>query len=433
VRSLKEQLSDRSHFEHEDEVRDTIHAILASLFHPQPAAQASSQKQDSSSPTSKAEASKGKGKSTIPVESPTAAPEREPTPRDIQSALDTIANIEASFHALEADFTMPRALDFDANNANNAKASNANDDAANAVPPSPTLTYTSTNAPIHNYTYALSQLLTQLDAVESLGNGALRARRKEVVGLIERELESVEGQVEMKGRMLRRASSGLGVAVETQRKEAKSAVVEPQAATDVQPYDVEPESATDTQTPVQPVDHQPADTQPAAADTHAADIQPADHQSAVQSAADTGTPGVDVPASVKAIELSLDLLPAYEDVIVADTNTNTATTTADSVVTAPELETESAGHTFTIPVLTETPSTPDRLDRLDGLSLPVPVPSGPESSTAAEPILEPEAAGTFLLPVDSAPSSPATSAGAVDEDLVVVDSDRDVWSEMDDA
>jgi len=59
----------------------------------------------------------------------------------------------------------------------------------------PRLAYNPTNASIHAYEHALSELLTKLDAVESFGFRGIRERRKEVVVQIEKELEELEKKV----------------------------------------------------------------------------------------------------------------------------------------------------------------------------------------------------------------------------------------------
>lgn len=54
------------------------------------------------------------------------------------------------------------------------------------------LTYTSVNAPVHAYVDALEKLLIQLDGIQSEGCKRVKERRKEVVHLVESELEKVE-------------------------------------------------------------------------------------------------------------------------------------------------------------------------------------------------------------------------------------------------
>jgi len=59
----------------------------------------------------------------------------------------------------------------------------------------PRLVFNATNAPIHAYEHALSELLTRLDTVESFGFRGIRELRKEVVVQIEKELETLEKRV----------------------------------------------------------------------------------------------------------------------------------------------------------------------------------------------------------------------------------------------
>jgi len=59
----------------------------------------------------------------------------------------------------------------------------------------PRLAFNPTNAPIHAYEHALSELLTKLDTVESFGFRGIRELRKEVVVQIEKELEALEKRV----------------------------------------------------------------------------------------------------------------------------------------------------------------------------------------------------------------------------------------------
>ena len=59
----------------------------------------------------------------------------------------------------------------------------------------PRLAFNPTNAPIHAYEHALSELLTKLDTVESFGFRGIRELRKEVVVRIETELEALEKRV----------------------------------------------------------------------------------------------------------------------------------------------------------------------------------------------------------------------------------------------
>ncbi|CAG8762121.1 17026_t:CDS:1, partial [Acaulospora colombiana] len=59
----------------------------------------------------------------------------------------------------------------------------------------PRLAYNSTNASIHAYEHALSELLSKLDGIESHGFKGVREARKQLVVKIERELEDLEKQI----------------------------------------------------------------------------------------------------------------------------------------------------------------------------------------------------------------------------------------------
>jgi hypothetical protein len=65
----------------------------------------------------------------------------------------------------------------------------------------PTLAYTSNNAPLHNYMHGLSQLIAWLDTVESYGLDSVREKRREVVNLIEDELQDVQSEVDRMGKL----------------------------------------------------------------------------------------------------------------------------------------------------------------------------------------------------------------------------------------
>lgn len=84
------------------------------------------------------------------------------------------------FEDLKSRFTFPAALDI---------SDCGSGDGSGTVPK---LLYTPRNAPVHAYEEALVNLLVELDAVESGGDGRVREVRRGVVGNIERELGEVE-------------------------------------------------------------------------------------------------------------------------------------------------------------------------------------------------------------------------------------------------
>jgi hypothetical protein len=135
-----------------------------------------------------AQASRSVNPTPIPVASTSAAPApaapAEPTEAHWSNAIKrtrsvaAISQISRTFESLKRTFTFP------AGPLTPAEGSEA-----------PRLAFNSTNAPIHAYEHALSELLTKLDTVESFGFRGIRQLRKEVVVKIEKELETLEKRV----------------------------------------------------------------------------------------------------------------------------------------------------------------------------------------------------------------------------------------------
>lgn len=119
-----------------------------------------------------------------PASAPAPAAPTEPTEGHWSDAIKrtrsvaAISQISRTFESLKRTFTFP---------------------AGPLVPvegsEAPRLAYNATNAPIHAYEHALSELLTKLDTVESFGFRGIREHRKEVVVRIEKELEALEKKV----------------------------------------------------------------------------------------------------------------------------------------------------------------------------------------------------------------------------------------------
>ncbi|KAG8828213.1 hypothetical protein FRC19_008329 [Serendipita sp. 401] len=124
---------------------------------------------------------KGKGKATEPGLKRPREEEQEPhwsaAPQRARS-LAEITSIHRTFNSLKNTFAFPSGpLD--------------------RLPESdvPRLAYNSTNASIHAYEHALSELLTKLDGIESHGFKGVREARKQLVVKIEQELEALERQI----------------------------------------------------------------------------------------------------------------------------------------------------------------------------------------------------------------------------------------------
>ncbi|KAI0670248.1 hypothetical protein C8Q78DRAFT_1079227 [Trametes maxima] len=126
-----------------------------------------------------------------------------------KDALKSIAALRERFLTAKASFTLPTTLDYEAPN---APASDGRSYITVTVAPgialpspslsteadadpfehAPKLAYTPTNAPLHAYEEELNRILGALDAVESRGDAGVRAARRELARLVEREAERVE-------------------------------------------------------------------------------------------------------------------------------------------------------------------------------------------------------------------------------------------------
>jgi hypothetical protein len=417
--TLKEELEARLGNEYESEVRDTIQAILASLAHPQPAAPA--QKPHAATvPSSANEQGKGKGKNgsdsvKIPVFS---------TPsNEVHSSLQTIQSIETSFHVLEDDFTMPRQLDFQSSS---ISGDDTNSSDEGTVTASPKLSFTSVNAPIHNYTHALSQLLNQLDAIESFGSEEVRARRKLVVEMVEKALEGVESEIEQKGNLSRRQSQAFVSHTSTQLEqdvERAVPILEGTVESTARP------SIPDILVHAAPID----DSESVVLSTEdLGEVTPVFEDSAplaVNDVAETGElhnsvlmesttpePVLSRETSNEDVEdLSSTLRPAPTGFHVDKSEDNLTAADADEVAPYIVFDEHQSGD---IPTST-----------LGASSADLSVRSSEDDSIASRPA---EEIDTFLLPAYSESSSPAGNNAAVEDDLVVVEenSDKDGWSDL---
>jgi hypothetical protein len=106
------------------------------------------------------------------LESPTSSPVSETAP----SSLATIQDIRSTLDKLSADFSFPSSLEFTDNEEDG-------------------LAYSPANAPVRLYEHALDDLLVQLDAVESDGDGEVRELRRATVKKVEKAIEDIERRV----------------------------------------------------------------------------------------------------------------------------------------------------------------------------------------------------------------------------------------------
>ncbi|KAF8207621.1 hypothetical protein K438DRAFT_1815319 [Mycena galopus ATCC 62051] len=95
-----------------------------------------------------------------------------------------IQRVARAFRVLSSEFAFPSRLDF------------VQQPAASANYPAAKLPYTPRNGPVRNYENALNDLLSQLDAIDSEGDAVVRRQRKLVVGMVEKALEDLDRIVE---------------------------------------------------------------------------------------------------------------------------------------------------------------------------------------------------------------------------------------------
>lgn len=224
TQSLKEQLEARLNNEYATEVKDTIQALLASLSDTGP------------------RHGKGKGKEVASEATP------DPTVSDVAKSIQTVHSIETAFSTLESEFVFPAQLDFTPPSSPSTLVSPLPGTESTTVSDSAIhhLAFTARNQPLRFYEHALGELLSQLDRIDSFGNEELRARRKEVVGRVERALEELEREVDARWQVREKKLA----------KEQEQVTEEASASTQAEPLVdvVEPTTATteDSQTETPP-------------------------------------------------------------------------------------------------------------------------------------------------------------------------------------
>jgi hypothetical protein len=176
--NLRKQIESRLNAEHENEVRDTIAAVLNSLYDILPTSVGA----ETSSTSSPRPLAKGKEKEYTP----SPGSKKHSSSELIDNAGLQIKDIEKQFYALEREFMFPTNLDFITPIATRAGSS----------PATSCLSFTASNQPIRFFEQSLSQLLIRLDLIESQGNEELRNKRKDIVQKVEQTLEDLENEVE---------------------------------------------------------------------------------------------------------------------------------------------------------------------------------------------------------------------------------------------
>ncbi|KAK0455912.1 hypothetical protein EV421DRAFT_1895185 [Armillaria borealis] len=222
--SLKAELEARLNNDQSNEIKDTIHAIFASL----------------NDAHSNAPSSSGKGKEKAhPISAEDA------TSKDVVSSIKAVRNVETAFRALQSEFVFSVQLDF------TPAPSPASSDSESSL--TGRLAYTSRNAPVRYYEQSLSGLLAQLDSVESFGNEGLRNFRKTVVGKVESALEELEREVEGRWRSKTAKEAKVAGEQDAVNTEATEKVVTSEVTAPAESVKGDELAAVDAPTPVEAV------------------------------------------------------------------------------------------------------------------------------------------------------------------------------------
>ncbi|KAI0327368.1 hypothetical protein GY45DRAFT_1257152, partial [Cubamyces sp. BRFM 1775] len=128
-----------------------------------------------------------------------------------KQAMKSISALRKRFLNARSNFTLPTTLDYEvpSSDAEEGRSHTTVTVDPSAALPSPSLSaadahdedpfkhvpklaYTPTNASLHAYEEELNRILSALDAVESRGDAGVRAARRELARMVEREAERVE-------------------------------------------------------------------------------------------------------------------------------------------------------------------------------------------------------------------------------------------------
>jgi hypothetical protein len=289
---IQELLCERASTETDREVLVTLNGLLQTLSPPPSSSSSTAPAPDDTSPETSAPAP-----TATPTPAPTATVTRKPS-------LETLDRLSTTFSHLTSTFTLPT-VDFSRPSTPGRSSS-----------PTTHLSFTTANRPIHEYEAALSKLLTELDAVNSDGDDAVRMRRRELVKCVEAALAELDA------------------AIAAQRREHDQYLQEPPAdqavqavpADDVQGHDVA--TPTETAVPVSTIEivapvpvHA---SQAPSLDTALLATSPVDdgntsREDTIHIVADTDT--ADVGAASLTVEQDAADIPPTVDTVPADLDT----------------------------------------------------------------------------------------------------------------
>ncbi|KAF8206578.1 hypothetical protein K438DRAFT_1756566 [Mycena galopus ATCC 62051] len=302
-----------------------------------------------------------------------------------------IQRVARAFRVLSSEFAFPSRLDF------------VQQPAVSANYPAAKLPYTPRNAPVRNYENALNDLLSQLDAIDSEGDAVVRRQRKLVVGMVEKALEDLDRIVEGRWKLQ-----------DTQGNNTRLGPTASPAAVNDDPTIAASNPAPETEVQSQTTSTPEDECRPAPPAREPSPVSPNNGQERASQ------------APVRSVEVEEQKGSSQRESEIITTSDSQPT---NVLVGEPELpaavKSRSVQDIVTeLPVVTPSP--------LESLSV---VPSSPES-----PSVYSSGESTTRNPVSlSSPKSLSLAAPLPEEDLVVVDEERDndsssvsSWSEIED-
>ncbi|KDN51027.1 hypothetical protein RSAG8_00656, partial [Rhizoctonia solani AG-8 WAC10335] len=288
----------------------------------------------------------------VPQRAPSPAPSFASDASD--ASLNSISLLQGKYESLRSGFTFPSDLTF-------APAKGPTTPAS-----TPSLPYNPTNAPVHAYENALTNLLTELDAVESFGDEHVRDVRRSLVKSVEAELEVLEEKKREAWRNQQEVKVVAPVPVESTPRTVEpesvpapapapaagsplGSPVEPTAETAPEPEVVEehaPTPATEAAT-TQPEAEQPAEQESSVADepvTTVPETEPVLVESVPETEVAPASPVESVPVAEVAPASPVESVPASvtaaSEPEVITKHETPAPAQVESTVTPPKSETE---------------------------------------------------------------------------------------------
>jgi hypothetical protein len=174
-KSIQELLCERASTETDPELLVTLNGLLQTLL-PPPATSPSTSSSTAPVPAATSAETSAPASPATPAPAPTATFTRQPS-------LETLDRLSTTFSHITSTFTLPT-VDFSRPSTPDRSSS-----------PTTHLSFTTANRPIHEYEAALSKLLTELDAVDSDGDDAVRMRRRELVKSVEAALADLDAAI----------------------------------------------------------------------------------------------------------------------------------------------------------------------------------------------------------------------------------------------